>query len=85
MVDGRRTFATPIPKESAGKVTERISIEFGPSTAAGDIPTDLQPLVDQCHERGRYHLLDYRTELDPPFPPNEAARVDQVLREGSLR
>ena len=49
-----------------------------------DVPTDLQPLIDQCHERGRYHLLDYRTELDPPFPPEEAAWVDQVLNEGGM-
>jgi hypothetical protein len=26
-----------------------------------DVLLDLQPLVDQCHERGRYHLSDLST------------------------
>ncbi len=50
-----------------------------------DVVVDLQPLIDQCHERGRYHLLNYRLELDPPLPPEEAVWVDQVLREHGLR
>ncbi len=50
-----------------------------------DVPMDLQPLIDQCHERGRYHLLDYRTELDPPFLPEDADWAEQVLRAGGLR
>lgn len=60
-----------------------IRVPLRPSDA--DVPTDLQSLVDQCHERGRYHLLDYRTELDPPLPVEEAAWVEQALREGGLR
>src|SRR5439155_18254952 len=28
-----------------------------------DLVLDLQPLIDQCHERGRYHLLNYRMAL----------------------
>lgn len=27
-----------------------------------DVVLDLQHLIDQCHERGRYHLLDYRSD-----------------------
>jgi len=50
-----------------------------------DVVLDLQPLIDQCHERGRYHLLNYRPDLDPPLPPDEAAWVDQVLRGRDLR
>lgn len=60
-----------------------IRVPLRPSDA--DVPADLQPLIDQCHERGRYHLLDYRADPDPPFPPEAAVWVDQVLREGGLR
>ncbi|MBE7504612.1 MAG: DUF4058 family protein, partial [Verrucomicrobiales bacterium] len=50
-----------------------------------DVVLDLQPLIDQCHERGRYHRLDYRLDLQPPLPPEEAVWVDQVLRTQGLR
>jgi len=53
--------------------------------ADADVVADLQPLIDQCHERGRYHLLNYRVDLDPPLSSDEAAWVDQVLREHGLR
>jgi hypothetical protein len=53
--------------------------------ADADVIVDLQPLINQCHERGRYHLLNYRRDLDPPLPPEEAGWVDQVLREHGLR
>lgn len=49
-----------------------------------DVVLDLQPLIDQCHERGRYHLLNYRLALEPPLPPEDAAWADQVLREHQL-
>lgn len=50
-----------------------------------DVVVDLQALIDLSHERGRYHLLDYRRELDPRLSPEDAAWVDQVLREHALR
>jgi len=50
-----------------------------------DVTVDLQPLIDQCHERGRYHLLNYRLNLDPPLPPEEVSWVDQILKEHGLR
>lgn len=50
-----------------------------------DAVVDLQPLIDQCHERGRYHLLDYAAELDPPLSPDDALWVAQILRERGLR
>ncbi|HOB99109.1 MAG TPA: DUF4058 family protein [Verrucomicrobiota bacterium] len=49
-----------------------------------DVALDLQPLIDQCHERGRYHLLDYRFALDPPLAPEDAAWAEHLLREGHL-
>lgn len=60
-----------------------IRVPLRPSDA--DVVLDLQPLIDQCHERGRYHLLDYRLDLQPPLPPEEAVWVDQVLRTQGLR
>ena len=50
-----------------------------------DVVLDLQPLIDQCHERGRYHRLDYRDVLDPPLPAEDAAWIDSLLRGQGLR
>ncbi|MCZ7634720.1 MAG: DUF4058 family protein [Verrucomicrobia bacterium] len=50
-----------------------------------DAVVDLQALIDLSHDRGRYRLLDYHRELDPPLSPEDAAWVDQVLREHALR
>jgi len=60
-----------------------IRVPLRPTDA--DVVVDLQALIDQCHERGRYHLLNYRLALDPPLPPEEAVWVDQVLRGHDLR
>jgi hypothetical protein len=49
-----------------------------------DVIADLQPLIDQCHERGRYHLLNYRLELEPPLAPEDALWANQLLREHHL-
>jgi hypothetical protein len=50
-----------------------------------DVVLDLQPLINQCHERGRYHLLNYQAELEPPLLPEEATWVDEMLRAHALR
>ena len=60
-----------------------IRVPLRPTDA--DVVLDLQPLIDQCHERGRYHLLDYRLDPDPPFAPEDAAWVDEILRHHHLR
>jgi hypothetical protein len=68
------------------RLRDRLPIIRVPLRATdADVEVNLQPLIDQCHERGRYHLLNYRLELDPPLPHEEAAWVDQVLREHGLR
>jgi hypothetical protein len=43
---------------------------------------NLQPLVPQAYERGRYHRLDYSRPLDPPLSPAEAEFAERVLRQG---
>lgn len=60
-----------------------IRIPLRPDDA--DVILELQPLIDQCHERGRYHRLDYRTDLDPPLPADDADWLDRQLREHGLR
>ena len=59
-----------------------ISIPLRPTDAV--VPLELQPLIDQCHERGRYHRLRYRTEPDPPLSPADAAWVEGILRQHEL-
>jgi len=50
-----------------------------------DVVVDLQALINQCHDRGRYHLLNYRIELEPPLALEEAEWVDAILRAHDLR
>ena len=50
-----------------------------------DIALELQPLVDQAFERGRYWKLDYHSNLQPPLSSQDAAWVDEVLRKSGLR
>jgi Protein of unknown function (DUF4058) len=46
-----------------------------------DLALDLQALVDQCYERGRYGktVLDYAKPPQPLLPEEETAWVAQVL------
>ena len=60
-----------------------IRVPLRPTDA--DVILDLQPLIDQCHERGRYHLLDYRLALEPPLPPEDAAWTEELLRQQQVR
>jgi hypothetical protein len=50
-----------------------------------DATLDLQPLIDQCYQRGRYQMLDYTQDPEPPFSPEDAAWIDQLLRQNELR
>jgi hypothetical protein len=52
--------------------------------ADADVVLDLQALIDQCHERRRYQLLDYRLPLDPPLSAEDATWAEQLLRERHL-
>jgi hypothetical protein len=45
-----------------------------------DVALDLQVLVDQCYERGRYDaVIDYGRPPQPPLPDEEAAWAKEVL------
>ncbi len=50
-----------------------------------DVPLDLQSLVDQCYQNGRYDRIDYREPPDPPFDANEAPWVQALLESQGRR
>lgn len=50
-----------------------------------DLVLDLQPLIDRCYEMGRYYKGSFDEIPDPPFPPEEAAWVEERLRTAGLR
>ena len=49
----------------------RLAIPLRPGDS--DVVLDLQQVVDEAYETGRYDRTDYRRPLDPPLPPEEAA------------
>jgi hypothetical protein len=54
---------------------ERLPV-FGVPLRRGepDAALDLQALVDQCYERGRYdRKIDYSKPPEPPLPPEDLA------------
>jgi Protein of unknown function (DUF4058) len=59
-----------------------ISVPLRPTDV--DIPLELQPLIDRCHERGRYHRLRYHVKLDPPPSPVDAEWIQEILRQHGL-
>ncbi len=49
-----------------------------------DVLLDLQPLIDQIYENGRYSEdIDYSEPLRPPFSPEEAEWVAQRLAKSA--
>jgi hypothetical protein len=76
----RQVMLYPIPLRS------RLPVIRIPLRAAdSDALLDLQPLINQCHARGRYHRLDYGAPLNPPLSPEDVAWVDGLLREKGFR
>lgn len=60
-----------------------IPIPLRPGDA--DIPLDLQLLVNQCYDRGRYSRIDYRRAPEPPFAADDANWADAVLCAAGMR
>jgi Protein of unknown function (DUF4058) len=50
-----------------------------------DAVLDLQSLIDQAFERGRYWLMDYKRELQPPLLRTDADWADTLLKKAGLR
>lgn len=52
----------------------------------GDVPLDLQSVLNTVYDRAGYDLqLNYRDESDPPLAPEQAAWADTLLRGKGLR
>jgi hypothetical protein len=50
-----------------------------------DAALNLQTLVDQCYERGRYErTIDYTKPPDPPLPDEEKAWVKELLSSAGI-
>lgn len=50
-----------------------------------DVPLDLQALIEQCYERGRYDDIDYSVPPLPPLHRDDAAWAAQVLRRAARK
>jgi hypothetical protein len=51
-----------------------------------DIALDLQALIDQAYEDGRYgDDIDYREDAEPPLSPDDARWADALLHEQRRR
>ena len=50
-----------------------------------DVALDLQALVDQCYANGRYDSIDYSVDLKPPFAPDDAGWVNDLLKSAGRR
>jgi hypothetical protein len=48
-------------------------------------PLDLQALIEQCYENGRYDDLDYSRLPDPPLDADDAAWADALLHAQGKR
>ena len=57
----------------------------GVATTDRDAVLELQPLIEQVYERGRYETLNYDRDLDPPLSEPDRIWVDEVLRTSGLR
>jgi hypothetical protein len=57
----------------------RVAIPLRPRDR--DVVLDLQQVVDEAYETGRYDRTDYCRPLKPPLPPADAAWAGEVLRK----
>lgn len=57
----------------------RLPVPLRPSDR--DAVLDLQAIVNQAHERGRYDDIDYGRPVAPPLPPADSAWVEQLLQQ----
>ena len=57
----------------------RIAIPLRPTDR--DVALDLQAVVDEAYEKGRYDRTDYRRPLAPPLPAEDAAWANEILRK----
>jgi hypothetical protein len=74
-----RVWPVPLPKR-----LPRIAIPLAGGDA--DVVVDLQSLLNQCYDAGRFvDRLDYRAECPPPLSRKNAKWVEELLRKKKLR
>lgn len=61
----------------------RIAIPLRPTDR--DVALDLQAVVDEAYEKGRYDRTDYRRPLAPPLSAEEDAWANEILRKAGRR
>jgi hypothetical protein len=61
------------------KPLKRVRVPLRPTDE--DVILDLQPLVKQAYVRGRYDRLDYSRHVEPPPDKEEAAIIEQFLKQ----
>jgi len=72
---GERAFyRMPLPER-----LPRIAIPLRPQDR--DVVLDLQEVVDEAYEKGRYDRTDYQRVLDPPLPAEDAAWAADLLKQ----
>lgn len=57
----------------------RLAIPLRPTDP--DVVLDLQAVVDEAYEKGRYDRTDYRRRLIPPLSADDAVWANEILRE----
>jgi len=72
--DRRGLFFLPLQKR-----LPRIAIPLRPHDQ--DVVLDLQAVVDEAYETGRYDRTDYRRALKPPLAPEDAAWASEMLHK----
>ncbi len=45
-----------------------------------DVVLELQPIIDDCYRDGRYHVIDYKRPINPPFNDDELKWVESLLQ-----
>ncbi len=50
-----------------------------------DVSLNIQQIIDQVYDRGRYIKLNYQLDPEPPFSPEDAAWMESLLCENGRR
>ena len=50
-----------------------------------DVSLNIQQIIDQVYDRGRYTKLNYQLDPEPPFSPEDAAWMEALLCEKGRR
>lgn len=79
MMSVRTRSRTVIYGASIREPLPAISIPLRPKDR--NVTLAIQALIDQVYERGRYSRLNYQVAPNPPFAPDDAAWVDELLRQ----